>query len=450
MNKHLDSKYRLKPISVIAILAIGAMVLSACVPAASAASNNTTPASQPTVSSAPIAQPTPTGSPSTGGASLILYVSTSTTLGQILVDNRGYTLYMFMNDTANTSACDAACQTIWQPLESASLPKAGPGVDASLIGMGTLPTGGQVITYNQHPLYYKATDLKPGDITGEDYKNLWYAVSPSGDPIVSVSSASPASPPISTPGPAAPIVINNPLVELSNNQVDGSNVLTIGGLTLYAYVEDTSNTSSCNAACQAIWMSIYITGTPVAGQGVDSSMLGTTMLSNGKIILTYNQMPLYFFSGDKIAGTAKGQGFDNAWFAVSPQGNMVGDETEVTISVATNPTLGDYLVDGNGQALYIYTKDTPYTSNCDAACMSIWPPVLSLGKPNLGSGVDSSMIGTITLPDNRLMVTYNGKPLYYYSGDGNPSQILGQGFKGIWYVMGSNGQPITTLLNTPN
>jgi predicted lipoprotein with Yx(FWY)xxD motif len=47
------------------------------------------------------------------------------------------------------------------------------------------------------------------------------------------------------------------------------------------------------------------------------------------------------------------------------------------------------------------------------------------------------------------MVTYNGMPLYYFSGDGSPSQISGQGFKGIWYVVGSDGQPITTLLSTP-
>jgi predicted lipoprotein with Yx(FWY)xxD motif len=450
MNKRLDSKYRLKQISVIAILAIGAMVLSACMPAASAASNTATPTSQPTATSMPAVQPTPTGSSSSGSTALTLDVSTSTILGHILVDNRGYTLYMFMNDTANTSACDAACQALWPPLEAASLPQAGSGVDASLIGVGTLPTGGQVITYNQHPLYYKATDTKPGDITGEDFKNLWYAVSPSGQPVESVSSAAPTTPPVSTPGPAAPIQINNPLVELSNIQVDGNNVLTIGGITLYAYAEDTSNISSCNTACQAIWMSIYVTGTPVAGQGVDSSMLGTTKLSDGKMILTYNQMPLYFFSGDKVAGTTKGQGFDNAWFAVSPQGNLVGDVSEVTINIATNPTLGNYLVDGNGQALYIFTNDSPYTSNCNAACMSIWPPVLSQGKPNLGPGVDPSLIGTITLPDDRLMVTYNGMPLYYFSGDGSPSQILGQGFKSIWYVVDPDGQPITTLLNAPN
>ena len=449
MNKHLDSKFILKPMSVIGVLAIGAMILAACMPAAAAANTPSISPSQPTATSAPVAQPMPTSSSSYGSTTLTLEVSDNPTLGQILVDSQGYTLYMFMNDTANTSACDAACQSLWPPLESSTLPKAGAGIDASLIATGTLPTGGQVITYNQHPLYYKATDTKPGDITGEGYKNLWYAVSPTGDPVITSSSATPTAMPVSTPASVAPISITNPLVEATSNSNLGQNIITIGGVTLYAYSEDTANTSNCDAACQQVWMPIHVIGAPVAGTGVTASLLGTAQQANGSTLLTYNQMPVYFFTGDKIAGTINGQGFDNAWFAISTEGNIVGETTEVTINVATNPTLGNYLVDGKGQALYIFTNDTPYTSNCNTACMSIWPPVLSQGKPNLGPGVDPSLIGTITLPDDRLMVTYNGMPLYYFSGDGSPSQILGQGFKGIWYVVGSDGQPITTLLSTP-
>jgi predicted lipoprotein with Yx(FWY)xxD motif len=449
MNKHMDSKLILKPMSVVGILAIGAMILSACMPAAAAANTPTVSPGQPTATTAPTSQPTPTGSTPSASEAVTLQVSDNPTLGNILVDNRGYTLYMFMNDTANTSACNAACQSLWPPLQSSSLPTAGTGVDASLIGTGTLPTGGQVITYNQHPLYYKATDTKPGDITGEGYKNLWYAISPTGDPVETSSSATPTTAPVSTPTALAPVTITNPLVEALNNATLGKDIITIGGITLYAYAEDTTNTSNCNAACQQVWQPIHVLGTPAAGTGVTASMLGTATQADGSTLLTYNQLPVYFFAGDKVAGTIKGQGFDNVWFAIAPDGSVVGSPSEVTINVASNPTLGNYLVNGNGEAMYSFGNDSANTSKCSGACPTIWPPVITLGHPNLGLGVDASLVGEIPLGNGMQMLTYNGMPLYFYSGDGSASQILGQGYLNLWYVVSPAGQPITTLLSTP-
>jgi predicted lipoprotein with Yx(FWY)xxD motif len=449
MNRHLDSKNILRPMSVIGILAIAAMVLSACMPAASAASTATTAPGQPTATSAPKVTTQPTSTSPYASSTLSLEVSDNPTLGQILVDNRGYTLYMFMNDTANTSACDAACQAIWPPLESSSLPTAGSGVDTSLIGTGTLPTGGTVITYNQHPLYYKATDTKPGDITGEGFKNLWYAVSPTGEPVETSSSTTPTATPVVTPSPAAPITITNPLVEAVNNSTLSQNIITIGGVTLYAYTEDTANTSNCNAACQQVWAPIHVIGTPSAGTGVTASMLGTAEQADGRTLLTYNQMPVYFFIGDTVTGMINGQGFGNVWFAINPDGNIVGSITEVTINVASNPILGNYLVNGNGIAMYAFGKNTANTNTCAGVCPTIWPPVITLGHPNLGPGVNASLVGEIPLGNGMEMVTYNGMPLYYYSGDANASTILGQGYLNLWYVVNPDGQTITTLLTTP-
>jgi len=450
MNNHSHSKNTLKRMSIVGMMVIGAMVLSACMGAAAAANTPAVSPGQPTETTAPATttQAAPTSQPT--GTALSLDVSNNPAMGRpILVDNRGFTLYMKNNDTANTSTCDAACQKLWPPLESSSLPAAGTGVDAALIGTGTLPTGGTVITYNQHPLYYKATDTQPGDITGEGALNIWFVVTPSGNPAMLPSTPTPATTPLSTPTAAAPVTISNPMLEAENNPTLAQNIITIGGITLYAYTQDTANTSNCNTACQQVWAPVHVLGTPVAGTGVSASLLGTAKQADGSVLLTYNQMPVYFFKGDTKAGTINGQGFDNVWFAINSDGNSVGSVTEVTINVASNPTLGNYLVNGNGIAMYAFGKNTANTDNCSGVCPTIWPPVLTLGSPNLGQGVDPSLVGEIPLSNGMQMVTYNGMPLYYYSGDGSASQVLGQGYLNLWYVVSPAGQPITTPLSTP-
>jgi predicted lipoprotein with Yx(FWY)xxD motif len=104
------------------------------------------------------------------------------------------------------------------------------------------------------------------------------------------------------------------------------------------------------------------------------------------------------------------------------------------------------LINGQGQALYVFSNDKPDTSECTTTCLTTWPPLLSFGKPNLDPRIDPSMVGTIAIPGGQVMVTYKHMPLYYYSGDGNPSQLLGQGFKNFWHVIGPDGKPIMTNL----
>jgi predicted lipoprotein with Yx(FWY)xxD motif len=387
-------------------------------------------------------------------------VANDPALGQILVDGQGLTLYMFKNDTPNTSACSGECLALWSPLITTGTPVAGSGVDASLLGTATQSNGVMIVTYNNMPLYTKPTDTQPGQTTGQGFKDLWYVVSPAGQPIISSSSATPtpapttvsstgstsATPPATQAATLAPV--SEPTINVTYNPSLG-NILTANkGMTLYAYKADTADTSNCNAICQKVWMPLLTNGNPTLGTGVTASMIGTAKLSDGSMVVTYNHIPLYTFINDPATGMTNGQGFDNVWFAVSPDGKLVGNETEVSLNLATNPLLGTYLVGQGGQAIYVYTKDTPDTSTCTGVCVTIWPPVLTLGKPNLGSGVDSTLVGMLKLPDGSLMLTYNHKPLYYYVGDAAPTDVKGQGFKDIWYVLDPPGNNITTLIPT--
>jgi predicted lipoprotein with Yx(FWY)xxD motif len=106
--------------------------------------------------------------------------------------------------------------------------------------------------------------------------------------------------------------------------------------------------------------------------------------------------------------------------------------------------LGQTLVDGQGRTLYLFEADTAGRSNCHGACASAWPPYLSSGAPEAGTGVTGGLLGTIP-GDGGTQVTYHGHPLYYYAGDSQPGDATGQGldqFGAKWYVVAPGGDRI--------
>jgi predicted lipoprotein with Yx(FWY)xxD motif len=107
----------------------------------------------------------------------------STSLGRILVDLRGRTLYLFEKDRHGKSACAGQCATFWPPLIAAGKPRAAAGARASLLGTTKRADGRLQVTYNHHPLYRFAKDTKKGQTNGEGLDAFgaeWYAVSPAG------------------------------------------------------------------------------------------------------------------------------------------------------------------------------------------------------------------------------------------------------------------------------
>lgn len=97
------------------------------------------------------------------------------------------------------------------------------------------------------------------------------------------------------------------------------------GLTLYAFTQDSADSSACSGGCADFWPPLTIEGEPVAGEGVEASLLGTLTRADGSVQLTYNGLPLYTFSEDAAPGDTNGQGVNGAWFVVSPAGEMVQD-----------------------------------------------------------------------------------------------------------------------------
>jgi predicted lipoprotein with Yx(FWY)xxD motif len=104
-------------------------------------------------------------------------------LGQILVDGRGRTLYLFAKDKGGKSACTGSCASFWPPLITSGKPLATAGANASLLGTIKRADGRLQGTYNHHPLYTLVKDTSKGQTNGEEIDAFgaeWYAVSAAG------------------------------------------------------------------------------------------------------------------------------------------------------------------------------------------------------------------------------------------------------------------------------
>jgi predicted lipoprotein with Yx(FWY)xxD motif len=112
---------------------------------------------------------------------------------------------------------------------------------------------------------------------------------------------------------------------------------------------------------------------------------------------------------------------------------------------------GKILVNASGFTLYRFTKDPRNKNTClasegegygSASCPEVWPAYTTTAKPLAGSGVKSSLLGTIKLPNGRKQVTYAGHPLYLYkpsSGPGETSYIGVKSFGGMWDAVSAAG-----------
>ena len=114
---------------------------------------------------------------------------------------------------------------------------------------------------------------------------------------------------------------------------------------------------------------------------------------------------------------------------------IVGDN--LMLGTNQNSKLGTFLSGYTGMTLYAFAKDQAGTSTCYAACAQMWPPYIVSPSDTytFEYGVNGADAGTITRADGTLQLTYNGHPLYFYSGDKSSNSYAGQGVQGAWYVV---------------
>ena len=342
-------------------------------------------------------------------------------LGNVLLDAKGMTLYMFTKDTPNTSVCYGQCEVAWPPLLTDGKPVAGAGVKGSLLGTTTRKDGKTQVTYNGLPLYYWFLDFKVGDVLGQDVGKVWYVMAADGSIVKSI---------IGRVG-----VNKSPLGDI----LVGNN-----GHTLYMFDKDTKNTSKCYDQCATAWPPLLTEVAPVADKGTTKSLIGTTKRTDGKLQVTYNGLPLYYWAKDKAAGDVTGQAVGNVWWVLGTNGkpNNAPPPVAAKVSIATT-SVGNVLVGPNGMTLYMFTKDEPNKSNCYDQCATNWPPLLTDMKPTVGIGTDPALLGTTTRTDGKLQVTYKGLPLYYWVKDTKAGDTTGQGVGKVWWVVDVVGTPLS-------
>jgi predicted lipoprotein with Yx(FWY)xxD motif len=134
--------------------------------------------------------------------------------------------------------------------------------------------------------------------------------------------------------------------------------------------------------------------------------------------------------------------FVAATFAAGSGVARASSAAQATLT-ARSSQYGSILFDGRGHALYAFTRDRRGgSSRCYGACARKWPVYFAKTRLVAGKGVKRSLIGTIRRRDGRRQITYNGRPLYYYSGDKSPGQVLCQNvpeFGGTWLVVRPSG-----------
>jgi predicted lipoprotein with Yx(FWY)xxD motif len=317
--------------------------------------------------------------------------------GKVLVGKDGMTLYYFTPDPLNETVCYDQCAKAWPPLlvESEDKLTVGEGIPGKF-GTVKRKDGTLNVTYNGFPLYYWFRDTKAGDTTGHRVGRVWWVVPPA-------------------------------TVSATRNPKLGTILVGPTGMTLYMFTKDTADESTCYDQCATNWPPLTVEKAEDLVPGVN--LLGkfnTITRKDGKLQVTYNGMPLYYWKDDKAIGDATGENVGKVWFTVVPE----------TVSVVNNKDRGDMLIAPDGLTLYAFAKDEAGKSACAGDCAKAWPPhIVMEGDRLVAGGAAKGKLETIKREDGSLQVTYNGVPLYVYAKDLKAGDVTGHNVGNAWTVV---------------
>lgn len=237
-----------------------------------------------------------------------------------LVNTGGMSLYTFDKDALNKSNCDAKCQEIWPLFEGANS-----GSEDIKVLEGT-----DHLAYRKHPLYYFAQDKVPGDVLGNNVKQVWHLVHAAAG---------------TTDGQTS----------LSSTAVKQTFLTDKNGMALYTFDKDSANVSRCTGkqdtkplnSCEARWPVFYASDLGTLPAGTKASDFGTidrpadTLKgADGKALATkqttYKGLPLYYWFKDDKAGDVTGDWVSGVWHLVE----LHADNTDSTTSTSGNVAAG--------------------------------------------------------------------------------------------------------------
>ncbi|WP_234735699.1 hypothetical protein [Tellurirhabdus bombi] len=221
----------------------------------------------------------------------------NTSLGNVLTDETGRTLYFFANDVDGASTCKGNCLTNW-PVFYRENPSLGTGLNASDFGTITNADGSKQTTYKTWPLYYYAKDAKAGDVSGENVGNIWFVAKP--DYSIMLSNAQ---------------LKGHDGKSYTSKYVEGTEstifFVDAQGRTLYGFRNDKNkknNFTKADFSNNSVWP-IFETTLGSVPSVLDKTLFSTISVA-GRNQLTYNGWPLYYFGQDNNQrGVTKGVSF---------------------------------------------------------------------------------------------------------------------------------------------
>jgi predicted lipoprotein with Yx(FWY)xxD motif len=239
-----------------------------------------------------------------------------TSLGKILADSSGRSLYYFTDDTAGSgaSACSGQCAVVW-PIFFADPVRVSAPLDPADFSTITRADGSKQTTYSGWPLYYFQQDVNPGDVKGEDVMKVWYVMKPDENILIARTKA------------------------LGSYLTDGS------GRTLYYFAREAPGSAACTGACLQRWPAFLAAGTS-APSVLNTADFSAAKRTDGITQTAYKGRMLYYFADDTAPGDAKGQGFNGVWYVANITGSVPPTPAPTTIPT-TRPTI-DYGSDSGG------------------------------------------------------------------------------------------------------
>ena len=350
------------------------------------------------------------------------------TLGSMLVDGEGMSLYFFTRDVdGQTSTCTAGCLDVW-PIFFAEEIKAGAGLDASDFTNITRADGEKQTLYKGWPLYYFVSDGAAGETDGEGVDDSWYVAKPNYSLMLANAQ-----------------LVGHDGKNYTSAFVEGNGetqyLVDAEGRTLYLFKFDSKDLNTFTAddfSNNNVWP-VYHTEIDALPSALDEADFGEIEVA-GHSQLTYKGWPLYYFGQDAQRGQNKGISFPvaNIWYTVNAQ--TPAAVVEFTVTTVDNGTFGRILTDADGHILYTFARDTKGDpSACVGGCLTRWPNFNAedIVLPE-GSTLDADDFGSIGDGATK-QTTYKGWPLHYFSPNNDgvieaAGQIGGDNFGTLWHV----------------
>ena len=181
--------------------------------------------------------------------------------------------------------------------------------------------------------------------------------------------------------------------------------------------------------------------------GTRHGLAGTGLLAAGALALAACGS-----SASTGAGSAGSGSSSSTSSTAASSSSTSGSASTPEVSAKNVSGFGTVLVNGDGQTLYLLTSEKGGKITCTDSngCTKVWPDTelpSGVTAAKAGTGIQTSLLGTVKDASGSLYVTYGGYPLYTYSGDSAPGDVNGEGitsFGGTWYVINTSGNPVTS------